>query len=135
MDARLRSLITDYRAAVGRAILELRRGRIAMPISNVGWAIAKIPAEGTLPSGATYEKHGYGCKVSMAEGVVDFDFGDNGEINGFDAWRLWRYAEPRADKYGVTTHMTIREELQTLHALGQLVRESHGSLYYLADGI
>jgi hypothetical protein len=133
VDTPLHSLIIDYRNAVYRAALKLRRGGISMPISNFVWATSRMPAAGTLPSGATYRAHGYGCKVFMEEGEIDLDFGDKGEINGFDAWRLWRFAEPRTDKYGVTSHMELRAMLDSFHAQGALTKESEGSLYYFVD--
>jgi len=132
MDPGLRKLIEDYRSTVARAVLELRGSGVLLPDSNRGWALNAMPQRGTLPSGATYAKHGYGCHVTLAEGEVDFDFGDNGEIDGFDGWRLWRYAEPRSDTYGPTSYAALSDELAALHAKGVLRKDVQGSLYYLS---
>lgn len=43
--------------------------------------------------------HGVGCRVEMGGKSVDFDFGEEGRHDGFDAWRLWLYAEERHDRY------------------------------------
>jgi hypothetical protein len=130
MDLALRTLILDYRAAVARAIDELKLGGIPLPESNRGWSLNGLQQRGVLPSGATYAKHGYGCCVKLPEGEIDFDFGANGEYDGFDAWRLWRFAEPRSDRYGPTTHELLDEQLNRLHRQGVLSKDPHGSLYY-----
>ncbi|AWF81664.1 hypothetical protein BTJ40_12970 [Microbulbifer sp. A4B17] len=35
--------------------------------------------------------HGIGMEVNVNGIKIDFDFGHNGEINGFDAWRLYNF--------------------------------------------
>ena len=101
------------------------------PDSNRGWSLNGMAQRGVLPSGATYAKHGYGCHVSLADGEVDFDFGDSGEIDGFDGWRLWRYAEPSSDIYGPTSYAELDDQLKSLHSQGILRKDPQGSLYYL----
>jgi hypothetical protein len=54
------------------------------------WREGKIPQEGQLP-GAHYRLHGVGCAVEYEDRIIDFDFG-NWTETGFDAWRLWSYA-------------------------------------------
>ena len=131
MEPSLLKLISDYQAAVARAVSELKSGGIQLPESNLGWVANRIPQHGVLPSGATYAKHGYGCHLVLAEGEVDFDFGPSGEIDGFDGWRLWRYAEPRSGVYGPTSYVALDKQLKLLHSQGVLRKDSQGSLYYL----
>ena len=131
MEPGLRKLISDYQAAVARAVLELKSGGIQLPDSNRGWALNGMQQHGVLPSGATYAKHGYGCHVRLAEGEVDFDFGASGEVDGFDGWRLWRYAEPRSGIYGPTSYEALDKQLKLLHSQGILRKDPQGSLYYL----
>ena len=130
MEPSLRKLILDYQAAVARAVLELKSGGIQLPDSNARWALNGMAQHGVLPSGATYAKHGYGCHVNLADGQVDFDFGGAGEVDGFDAWRLWRYADPRSDIYGPTSYAALDNQLKSLHSQGILRRDPQGSLYY-----
>ena len=132
MDPGLRKLIVDYQAAMARAVIELKSGGVELPDSNGGWAANPMPQHGVLPSGATYAKHGFGCHVNLAEGEVDFDFGDAGETDGFDGWRLWRYAEPRSDIYGPTSYASLDKQLKILHAQGVLRKDRHGSLYHFS---
>lgn len=42
-----------------------------------------------LVDGSTYFKHGIGCRVFTTWGEVNFNFGWNGEIDGFDPGFLW----------------------------------------------
>lgn len=51
-----------------------------------------IPFRGQLEGGISYFKHGIGCAVGLATGTVDFDFGDDGEIDGVDLDRLTGFA-------------------------------------------
>jgi hypothetical protein len=37
--------------------------------------------------------HGFGLSYQDAERFIDFDFGENGEITGFDGYRLWDFIE------------------------------------------
>lgn len=37
--------------------------------------------------------HGFGLSYQDAEIYIDFDFGEHGEINGFDVHRLWDFIE------------------------------------------
>ena len=92
MDHRLAKLIADYIASVSEAVKLLESAGFERPKSNTEWACNEIPQIGVLPGGIKYFKHGYGCAVHLDSGGVDFDFGENGEINGFDIWRLSGFA-------------------------------------------
>lgn len=63
------------------------------------WACNGIPQTGLLPGEVKYFKHGYGCAVHLRGGTVDFDFGEKGETDGFDAWRLCAFAEGTLRQY------------------------------------
>lgn len=92
MNSGLARLIADYQASVREAVALLNKSGIPLPTSNTEWTGVDIPARGVLDGGVSYFKHGYGCAVRLPGGVVDFDFGANGEIDGFDSWRLVSYA-------------------------------------------
>jgi hypothetical protein len=52
----------------------------------------KVPGHGALPKNPEwkYKFHGIGCELTNTQTgeVVDFDYGDNGELGGFDDWKL-----------------------------------------------
>lgn len=51
------------------------------------WA-PSIKQAGLLDGRLKYFFHGIGCSVRITETeVVDFDYGSNGRIDGFDQWR------------------------------------------------
>src|SRR5262245_44469003 len=99
MERHLLDLIRTYRQAVADAVGELSASGIPLPRSNIEWSLSSVPYIGSLRGGGKYRKHGYGCTVETAKGEVDFDFGPQGEVDGFDAWRLWLFADARAEAF------------------------------------
>jgi hypothetical protein len=83
-----------------------------------------------LPGNVKYFKHGYGCAVHLKSGLVDFDFGKNGEINGFDDWRLAEFAEERIKLYGFSSREEIVSCFKAGADSGCLVASDY-ILYYL----
>lgn len=122
MDDRLRPLIDDYRATVVRAVAALEATGIPRPATATEWAGYDVPGSGELVGGGEYRIHGFGCAVRLPDTGVDFDFGDDGQIDGFDTYRLSSFAGSR-----LSTHYNIRDEneLRTLvdsaHQSGDLV--------------
>lgn len=56
---------------------------------------------GTLPGLGTFQLHGIGCRFELGTGEdVDVDWDDQGRVV-FDSWRMWIYAESRADASSV----------------------------------
>lgn len=131
MDERLDRLISDYLAAVDRAVRLMDEAGIARPDSAVAWALNGIPQKGLLPGRIRYMKHGYGCAVHFREGAVDFDFGEQGQIDGLDLWRLAGFAEGRLRKYGFASEKALKAVFQAAVDEGWL-RYSGYILYYRA---
>ena len=87
----LESLIDDFLSQVEKAtdLLEQRFGQKC--ILRL-WRTEQIPQRGEIVDGVRYELHGVGCRVYFPELCVDFDYGPEGRIDVFDAWRLYIYA-------------------------------------------
>ena len=134
MDPRLAALIDDYLAAVATAVRTLIDGGIDRPTSNTAWVGNGMPQTGVLPGGVKYFKHGYGCAVHLHSGLVDFDFGKNGQINGFDAWRLASFAEGRLAQYGFVSEDALKACFDAEVAAGALVFSGY-ILHYLSDRV
>ncbi len=130
MDQRLATLIDDYIASVSSAVKLLKESGIARPSSNTEWACNGIPQTGVLSGGVKYFKHGYGCAVHLRGGTVDFDFGEKGEINGFDTWRLSGFAEGRLDQYGFSSEKELEACFKAEVTAGALVYSGY-ILHYL----
>ena len=133
MATALRQLIADYQAAVATAVRQLcDELHLEPPTSDMDWACNSIPQRGTLSDGARYFKHGYGCAVKMARNSVDFDFGPHGEITGFDAYRLWSFAQSHHADYGFASEADVAAAIQSAESRGEL-RHSGYLLYFHCD--
>jgi hypothetical protein len=129
MDERLERLIRAFQTRVAEAVVLLRSASIPLPTSTNDWVITRIPGSGRLGPTASYRKHGYGCCVTFLDGEVDFDFGDRGQIDGFDAWRLCRFAADRLSDFGFDSKREVESIFEAAARAGELERS--GSLYYL----
>ena len=94
----LLSLIRDFRIAVAATVAQLQQ-ELGEDDLLGGWRQHRYPQGGPLRDGAKYQFHGIGCCVTRNDLDVDFDFGTDGRIDGFDAWRLYRFAEQRPESY------------------------------------
>lgn len=103
MDERLVRLIGDYHQAVRKALALMQKSGIPLPKSSGEWLDTDLSHISCLNGGVGFWQHGIGFKVDFPEGSVDFDFGKFGEISGFDAWRLSRFAAERLPAYGFNT--------------------------------
>lgn len=130
MDSGLARLIADYQASVRDAVTLLKMSGIPLPASNTEWTGVDIPARGVLDGGVSYFKHGYGCAVRFTSRAVDFDFGANGEIDGFDSWRLVSYAGTRLPEYGFIDGVALSTCFKSEIEAGSLVFSGY-ILYYL----
>ena len=132
MDNHLARLISDYQASVRAAVELLQQSGIPLPATDADWAATDIPQRGELDGGIPYFKHGYGCAVRLPAGSVDFDFGEHGEIDGFDAWRLVGFAGSRLSEYGFPSEASLNECFKAEVAAGSLVYSGY-ILHYIAD--
>jgi len=96
---RLLAVIADFQKIVAQANCLLQKNLgVANPMY---WRQANIPQNGFLASGQScqYYFHGIGCFVETPEWVIDWDYGYEGRIDGFDPWRLYKFAEQTSQNY------------------------------------
>lgn len=80
-----------------------------------------IPSQGSLDIIKNYSFHGCGLYAKLNGVEVDFDFGDNDRVDGFDAWRLKSFAESKKNIYpDFVTEKSVQIELDKLAQLGQI---------------
>ncbi|MCB6182354.1 hypothetical protein LIN78_02140 [Leeia sp. TBRC 13508] len=132
MDQRLAVLIKDYLADVATAIRILETCGFRRPQTNIQWAFSPRPRLNGLAKSFSLRKHGIGLECQMGEINVDFDFGLNGEINRFDAWKLVDYVRNNPGKYELRTENEIRDCVAEGIASGEIIREE-GSWYLSSD--
>jgi hypothetical protein len=132
MDNRLAQLISDYQESVRAALQLIDESGIPVPPTSGDWAATDIPSFGELKGGIPYWKHGIGCKVSFPTGTVDFDFGEKGEVDGFDLWRLSQFFKSSKKDYGLCTEDALKMSFDAAVNEGSL--NYWGSeLYYVID--
>lgn len=91
-----------------------------------------IEKSGKIEGLRHYSFHGLGLYAMRKNCKVDFDFGLNDRIDGFDSWRLHQFAESRTESRGLWTQETIQSELDKLEANGEIskMKNDISSNYY-----
>ncbi len=75
--------------------------------------------------------HGFGIELAFDGVTIDFDWGDSGEADGFDAWRLWNFVRVNEIPVDCAAHSQVRSWLEEAAACGDLVQDR--ALYYSPD--
>jgi hypothetical protein len=127
----LNLLIDGFRAAQDAAVAILLNDlQIPRPTSGLDWsryiARTKLDAVESI-QGIGIRAHGYGVEVSSQATVIDFDWGDNGEADGFDGWRLYVFALNNHPELNCS-HSEINCWLDGAQRAKLLIKA--GSLYY-----
>ncbi|MFO0797776.1 MAG: hypothetical protein U0804_09870 [Gemmataceae bacterium] len=83
-------------------------------------------------NGVEVYSHGYGIELNFAGLTIDFDWGEFGEPDGFDIWRLYNFA--RLNPCGVPSpeHADVAGWVEEAAAAGELTRDRsrYYGLYY-----
>lgn len=74
-------------------------------------------------NGVEVYSHGYGIELTFADCAIDFDWGEAGEPDGFDVWRLWNFASSNALGAPFPTHAEVRDWVESASAAGELTRD------------
>jgi hypothetical protein len=130
MDSRLLALIREYQSAVRAAVGLMVESGISLPRSNNEWAKDITASRGILSGGIRFRKHGYGCEVFLINRSVDFDFGANGEYDGFDLWRLTLFAKGRLSEFEISSQAELEKLFKEAVHAGTLEYSGY-VLYYL----
>jgi len=132
MNENLYRLIIDFQDNVQVALRLMYRSGIKMPSSRDEWIEYDIPSVGELDGGVKYYKHGAGCRVGLNSGSIDFDFGGQGEVGGFNFWWLTYFAGENLTSYGFINHDDVAEHLNKALGDGELIFPDY-ELYYIAN--
>jgi len=120
----MRELISEYLSSI-RAVDELLHAKFGQVDLLRAWRSGAIPRDGWLdPSRSVrYSFHGVGCTVESGKEVLNFDFGPQGRLDGFDLWRLRQFLESRVKRYpDLKTVGEQQRAFNKLKDLGEIVR-------------
>lgn len=130
-DKSLEDLINDFLSKVDSAtsLLEKRFGtRNTLRL----WRSNQIQRCGDITDNTQYELHGVGCIVHFPSESVDFDYGSDNRIDGFDIWRLYIYASDRPSEYKkYCDKKTVEKEFQEYVASGRIEKMSTSDNLYI----
>jgi hypothetical protein len=135
MNSTLSEIIRAFRTAQDRGVAALRdQLGLPMPSSNRHWVTLcgelDLNKKRELRGIGIYT-HGHGVELTFQDESIDFDWGEHGEGNGFDAWRLWSHCEVNKVFLGKCDHDAIKAWLHEAFQGGELVKDR--LLYYLAS--
>jgi hypothetical protein len=97
----------------------------------------KIPKNGSIDDyDVSFNFHGIGCRVEGKDANIDFDFGPDGMVGGFDSWRLLQFIES-CENYDSKdfTHEKLDSDIRALVTSGVVLApklEPSPHLFYLA---
>jgi hypothetical protein len=136
MNPVLADMIRRFRSAQDRgvaAIVEVLGPALGvrLPALNREWVT--ICAESGLykvrrVNGLGVYAHGYGIELTLDGVRIDFDWGDAGEPDGFDAWRLWNFVQVNEIAVDCGGYAQVRSWLEEAAVRGELTRDT--CLYY-----
>jgi hypothetical protein len=136
MNRVLAAMIRRFRAAQDRgvaAIVEVLAPTLGvrLPGSNrewVGICVACGLYQVRWVNGIGVYAHGYGIELALGDVMIDFDWGDAGEPDGFDTWRLWNFVRSNEIAVDCESQAQVRAWLEEAAAFGELTQDR--LLYY-----
>ena len=134
MNTELRNIIADFQEKVREANELLKKYLDTEEPHNWGPPIEQV---GVLGGKHKYFFYGVGCKVHLSKmDIVDFDYGANGRIDGFDEWRLCGFISTRSKKYPHIQESDIKLWFQEAIGANEIQKSNsreYGNLYYLVQ--
>lgn len=142
MDADLANVITLFRRAQDCAVhILVNQLKIPRPTSIENW-IFICESRGLYDETDFYlalhgygiDAHGAGIFLCLPGLYIDFDWGANGEPDGFDTWRLWHFHEQNEIPLPYCDYTDLKNALIRAHAEGDIIQpHRHGLYYWPAD--
>lgn len=130
-DKSLEDLINDFLSKVDIATLLLEKRFGTRNILRL-WRSNQMQRCGDITDNTQYELHGVGCIVHLTTESVNFDYGSNSRIDGFDVWRLYIYALDRPfiyEKY--CDKKTLEKEFKELISSNRIEKMSISDNLYV----
>ncbi len=81
-------------------------------------------------NGYIIRPHGIGMEVNTGKEKIDFDFGESGEFNGFDVYRLANYIHLNKIQTKLDSQEKLKREFDRA-VERSLIQKGKGNVYYL----
>ena len=132
MNVQITELINKYLDTIAVCVSKLEKeyGRNDL---LTAYREKEIPKEASI-NGVNFEFHGVGCYFEHQEIECDMDFGPRNRTDGFDAWRLSKFAKQFKEFNCYADENTVQNELTALEMLGKIKKFNEPpkeNLYYL----
>ena len=127
MTQNLQKLISLFLAKVREAEDIMKANfNIEEPMCYRQAGIARVGQIGTY----SYSFHGIGCRFRFGEFNVDYDYAENGRIDGFDLWRLSRFGEQFEEFKDYISSGEIELDFKAADKSNKIVKFKQESLYH-----
>ena len=134
MEADLFRLIVQYQEAIARLFPPVMSHLgICQPINCIEWTQIKANQRGQTQEGIRYFIHGFGVEMDDGNTIVDFDLGFQGQQNGFDAWRLAKFANDNRISTPFNLYPKIKQALIQAASRGEIKYSGYILYYFNAD--
>jgi hypothetical protein len=135
----LKTVVRAFQADVRRGLALFREHTGSDDL--LSWRSRRLPLSGHLDPDRKhyYSFHGIGVRVQLESDLhIDWDFGHDGRMDGFDEWRLQRFLDERPEMQSVLPLENLSAVFEGAVSDGSIVspwREQHDSLYYITDDL
>ena len=136
MNEALKTVIRAFQAEVQRGLALFQQHRGFDDIRS--WHDRGLPRGGYLDAAERHEYlfHGIGCRLQLGPNLsIDWDFGHDGRMDGFDLWRLKLFLEERPDLQRILPLAALKQSFEEAVRDGSVIspwRMQNDNLYYLA---
>ena len=136
MDQELKRVIGLFNSAQAKAveILENSFG-CPRPTTSDDFIFRCIPvirAANYESDGYRIRPHGIGMEININGTTVDFDFGQNGQFNGFDPWRLYEFLQANKIKSSISDEEQMEVLFSSAISGGHIVKGTGmGNVHYV----
>lgn len=135
MNQELERIIRLFNAAQERAIevLEQEFGCHRPETSDdfIFRCVPVIREANYVAGGYKIRPHGIGMAIKIDGTHIDFDFGANGEFNGFDSWRLFEFIQSNNIKSRISSEEKMIELVDLAISRGYIIKDNGmGNVHY-----
>lgn len=82
-------------------------------------------------NGYKIRPHGIGMEININGTKIDFDFGANGEFNGFDSWRLFQFIQNNKIQTQINSESQLNGLFKSALAKGFIIKgKGKGNVHY-----